>query len=269
MKEKESAVWNNLAKRHANQAHIDPIIGRYKSNEFLRLVNRWLPDLSQKKILKTDLREEAFGSDEVLFSLPQKECDIYGVDISSAVVAAASRQRPSSAHAYLTGDVRRLPFEDNCFDIILSNSTLDHFVDDADFLLALSELRRVMHPEGRLLLTLNNKYNLNFRCMAACEAVLKRKEYPIRFFSMYDIQTACDQCGLEITVCDSIIHIISPINSLLIMCRKVLPENISVLIARVGIVFAKLLGSSPYIKRFTGWFLAVCCVVKEVKDMDS
>lgn len=268
MREKESTVWDSLAKRHANQAHIDPIIGRYKSDEFLRLVDLWLPSLYQKKILKTDLREEAFGSDELLFSLPQKECDIFGVDISSTVVATASCHRPSSTHAYLSGDVRRLPFSDNSFDIILSNSTLDHFVHKSDFLLALSELQRVMHPEGRLLLTLNNKYNLNFRCMAACEAVLKRKEYPIRFFSMHDIQTACDQCGLEIRACDSIIHIISPINSLLLMCRRVLPENISVLIARVCIGFANVLGSSLYTKRFTGWFLAVSCVAKNVQDKD-
>jgi SAM-dependent methyltransferase len=262
-REKQRVDWNSLAKRNTNKTHIDPLIGRYKSDEFLCLVKRWLPNLHQKTILKTDLREEAFGTDEVLFSLPQQECRMFGIDIAPRVVQAASLNPAAREHFYIAGDVRNLPFADNTFDIVLSNSTLDHFDQKNDFLRALNELQRVMKKDGRLLLTLNNKHNLNFRCMAACETLLKTKSYPVCFFSLRDIQKACSSAGLEIVQHDAIVHIISPFNSLLLVCRRIFPIRISTFIARACIAFARFLGHCPLTKRFTGWFLAVSCIVKD------
>jgi len=56
-------------------------------------------------------------------------------------------------------DVRRLPFGDDKFDLIISNSTLDHFETTAEITVALRELYRVLKPGGQLLLTLDNLQN--------------------------------------------------------------------------------------------------------------
>jgi ubiquinone/menaquinone biosynthesis C-methylase UbiE len=58
----------------------------------------------------------------------------------------------------VAADVRRLPFADASFDVVVSNSTLDHFAA-ADIATSLAEPRRVLRPDGHLLLTLDNAAN--------------------------------------------------------------------------------------------------------------
>ncbi len=47
--------------------HIDSALGRYKSSQFINVVQEWIDTFEGKSVLKTDLREEAFGEDEILF----------------------------------------------------------------------------------------------------------------------------------------------------------------------------------------------------------
>jgi SAM-dependent methyltransferase len=56
-------------------------------------------------------------------------------------------------------DVRRLGLRSETFDVVFSPSTLDHFGRTDQIALALRELRRVLKPGGRLLLTLDNRWN--------------------------------------------------------------------------------------------------------------
>ena len=78
-------------------------------------------------------------------------------DLAQAVGASArSRQQGVSA---VGGDVCSLPFVDRSFDVVLSNSTLDHMDSLDDVSAALKELYRVLKPGGRLLLTLDNLAN--------------------------------------------------------------------------------------------------------------
>src|SRR5262249_19233604 len=56
-------------------------------------------------------------------------------------------------------DVRRLGLRSETFDVVFSPSTLDHFARTDQIVLALRELRRVLRPGGRLLLTLDNPRN--------------------------------------------------------------------------------------------------------------
>ena len=59
----------------------------------------------------------------------------------------------------VAADVRVLPFPAGTFDGVLSTSTLDHFEAIDDLHRALGELRRVLRPAGRLVLTLDNPAN--------------------------------------------------------------------------------------------------------------
>ena len=45
------------------------------------------------------------------------------------------------------------------FDLIVSNSTLDHFAEEQDLTVALSELSRTLRPGGLLFVTLDNPRN--------------------------------------------------------------------------------------------------------------
>jgi cytochrome P450/SAM-dependent methyltransferase len=120
-----------------------------------RLVSRWLPE-DTHAVLKTDLWDEAMG--EGLYpALAVNGNEVTGIDISESILASARDRYPRlEAHR---ADVRSLPFPDRRFDAVVSNSSLDHFASRDEILLALRELRRVMKPGGRLLLTLDNPGN--------------------------------------------------------------------------------------------------------------
>ena len=69
--------------------------------------------------------------------------DYLGLDIDTA----ANRQAGIADHFY---DGSRFPFEDSSFDSVLCNQVLEHVFNPQQFL---SEIRRVLKPGGRLLLT--------------------------------------------------------------------------------------------------------------------
>jgi SAM-dependent methyltransferase len=125
---------------------------RHARREHLQLIARWAA--VGGRWLKTDLFEERAPERALLPAL--EGADWIGLDVSRLVAAQARRLDQARA---AVGDVRALPFRAGAFDGILSTSTLDHFDDRADITRSLRELRRVLVPGGRLILTLDNPRN--------------------------------------------------------------------------------------------------------------
>ncbi|MFH1767579.1 MAG: class I SAM-dependent methyltransferase, partial [Candidatus Omnitrophota bacterium] len=181
----DKKCWDEFSvKKKENKQHIDVILGQYKSEEFIRLVEKWSGGLEKKNVLKTDLCEEAFGEDQILFSLPADNSRVFAVDISEETVRKARGRKADKlpGQRYLNADVRSLPFKDNVFDLILSTSTLDHFAADGDLAASLKELKRVMKPEGVMITAINNKRNVNFYLMLKIEELLGIKPYVSRAY---------------------------------------------------------------------------------------
>jgi SAM-dependent methyltransferase len=121
----------------------------------IALCRRWLP-AHVRRLLKTDAFDEASSAGLWPWLIGIAD-HVETIDHSPAVAARArSRQPRLSATA---ADVRSLPFVDWAFDVIVSNSTLDHFARADAIGESLLELRRVLVPGGRLLLTLDNPAN--------------------------------------------------------------------------------------------------------------
>ena len=144
------------------------------------LLAEWLPPGRARRLLKTDLFDEAVGVG-LVSSLERRAAEVVAIDVSPAVVELARSRHPGLDAR--PADTRTLPFEDGAFDVVLSNSTLDHFESLADLRAALAELRRVLEPGGRLVLTLDNGANpLVLLRNALPESVLSRLRlvpYPI------------------------------------------------------------------------------------------
>jgi len=120
------------------------------------LLARWLSAEGTGTLLKTDLFDEAVG-DGLYPRLTGKARTIVGMDVAAATLEAArARYRGLCA---VGADVRRLPFSDGAFEVVVSNSTLDHFDSQDDIVAGLRELYRVLRHEGRLVLTLDNPAN--------------------------------------------------------------------------------------------------------------
>jgi SAM-dependent methyltransferase len=129
---------------------------RYCDGVYAELAGEWLGDASFRRALKTDLFDEAVG-DGLFGSQLDRVAEAHGVDVSARAVQAAQARYPGLRAR--VADVRSLEYPDEHFDLVLSNSTLDHFPERADIDAALAELNRVLEPGGRLLVSLDNLAN--------------------------------------------------------------------------------------------------------------
>ena len=158
--------WNRVARERSIQNHSNYLLAEHKRKTYLNLLSRWTEITPNQRVLKTDLFEEAFNNDNEQFSfdLAKLNSHILAIDVSSEIAqrAKANARYNKINGEYICGDVRQLPFRNDSFDLIISNSTLDHFHDQKSILVALTELRRIMRTGGTLILTLDNKDNLTY-----------------------------------------------------------------------------------------------------------
>ena len=174
----DRAYWDRISDDLTGRYYHDATIGAIKRDIHLRLLARWCPDLRGQRVLKTDLFEEAHGPDQFLFDVPPGGLRA-GIDISPLIVRRAQARAPREGAplALLAGDVLALPFREGAFDVIVSNSTLDHFPDAAGIPAALAECHRALRPGGILVVTLDNPRSLSYLV-----GRLKRRLRPDPFF---------------------------------------------------------------------------------------
>jgi ubiquinone/menaquinone biosynthesis C-methylase UbiE len=108
------------------------------------------------------LRGEARSGDRVLdlgcgdgaftAELAAVAAEVVGVDVAEAALRRA-RARHRLLEFRLVGIDGPLPFDDNAFELVWSSEVIEHVADTARWL---SEVRRVLAPRGRLLLTTPN-----------------------------------------------------------------------------------------------------------------
>ena len=126
---------------------------------WLDALRRFAPDLRMKplKVLDCGVGDGAFSA--ALASICCERLDLYGVDLSPAMLKAA---RHTFADAGVDATLRvacadRLPFEDGAFDIIATAHMLEHLPDPVA---TLSELRRVLKPGGIIVATMTRRSRL-------------------------------------------------------------------------------------------------------------
>src|SRR3954467_12552117 len=113
-----------------------------------------------------------------------------GADVSEVALERA-RTRLPDAELVLVEPDEPLPFADNVFDLVLCVETLEHIRDTQ---LALSEIRRVLRPGGRLALTTP--------ASARWRVLVRGLEHPfsphLRAFSRRSLRTVLETMGFQI-----------------------------------------------------------------------
>lgn len=129
----------------------------YTDQAYSNWLKAWLGHEGQlTRALKTDLFDEVVHTGLVP-ELQRLASEVHGIDVSGSIARVAAERHPQLLTR--TGDVRQLPYPNDYFDLVLSNSTLDHFPKVADIEQSLAEIHRVLRPGGRLLITLDNPAN--------------------------------------------------------------------------------------------------------------
>ena len=153
---KNSKYWDEVAKtwQHSIRQGVLRSISDMLNN---RLFDRWLPKRRVDCLLKTDLFDESL-TEGLSSLLGMRANKVVGIDNSVAVLNSAKHNYRDKLQA-MAADVRHLPFATGIFDVIVSNSTLDHFERSEDIIFSLKELNRVLRQNGQLLITLDNPVN--------------------------------------------------------------------------------------------------------------
>ena len=128
---------------------------RYSDAVNRGLLERWLPS-GTNDLLKTDLFDEVVG-EGVVGVLSRRAVSVTAIDVSPVLVERSRARFPTLEG--VVADVRALPFPDASFDVVVSLSTLDHFISRDEIGRALLELARVLKPGGTMIVTLDNAAN--------------------------------------------------------------------------------------------------------------
>jgi ubiquinone/menaquinone biosynthesis C-methylase UbiE len=81
---------------------------------------------------------------------------VTAVDIEEDIIIKARQKYKDPKIQFIAGSILQLPLPDKCFDLITCFETLEH-VEDHE--LALKELRRVLKPDGLLIISTPEKAN--------------------------------------------------------------------------------------------------------------
>jgi SAM-dependent methyltransferase len=155
-----------LGKTERPAWYLDPIVAEQKRAANLALVRqalRWSP--APRRMLKTDLFEDAFGDDQLLGEFPVTAPLCCGIDIAGSTLRAAQQRFPFLRGQLAEADLRCLPFRAGSFDFIVSTSSLDHFASAAEMQSALAGLLQLLAPGGVALLTFDNPGNPLYRVL--------------------------------------------------------------------------------------------------------
>ena len=154
--------WNRVGEDWSTARQRNPVLARHKRHVYTELLNAWLGDIPPSRALKTDMFAEAFNDEEFVSGLSWSQ-RMVGIDISRTILQCA-RKRPQigALYGHVACDVTSLPFRDGSFDLVISDSTLDHFGTEAEIHSALAEIVRVLSPGGRLILSIDNPACLSY-----------------------------------------------------------------------------------------------------------
>ncbi|MBI2146723.1 methyltransferase domain-containing protein [Candidatus Woesearchaeota archaeon] len=138
----------------ANRQFFDRWAPHYDWSPFqwwMRKFHRAILTELKRKQTPAIILDVSCGTGELLKSITvlNMKHRLYGVDLSSRMVAMARKKLPTAAKLF-SGDVHQLPFRSNTFDYVLNTESFHHYVEQEQ---ALRELNRVTKPGGKIIIS--------------------------------------------------------------------------------------------------------------------
>lgn len=260
----EAKYWDQTVKELAGKSDFDPLLAEQYRKTHSNLIARWADVTNSKRILKTDLFAEALHpSRAFLWDLIKANDRVIGMDISPEVTtrarARAESYAPHSSMQYVNCDVRQLPFASNTFDLIVSDSTLDHFHHTHEIATALTELNRILTPGGTLIITMDNKGNFTEPLYRLWLSLRLHPVFVGKTYSVKELKQALANAGFTVMETTSIIHNPRFVTRRIVpLLRKIDPTRFNHLIERCLTFFDSL--ENRRTKYITAQFIAAKAV---------
>jgi SAM-dependent methyltransferase len=211
IKGRETEHWNKVAREWPVKGYSNELLAEHKKKTYLALISRWAAIDDHQRIFKTDLFAEAFGLEQFLYDMTPAK-NVIGIDLSAEIVKLAKSQAGhygADSSQYLCCDIRKIPLQDNSIDIIISDSTLDHFPSEKDIVVTLKEFGRILRAGGTLILTLDNINNLTYLPYFAIRFWMKLGLTPYfigKSLSISKLKPALEEIGLHVEESTAIFH---------------------------------------------------------------
>jgi ubiquinone/menaquinone biosynthesis C-methylase UbiE len=136
-----------LSKKHFDKLATN--YGRSRDGRFCRsMYTGVIEKISRYSFMS--LIDSGCGTGEMLSLLVKKYPDMqaFGIDFSENMISKASLLLGPNVQL-LVGDVDKMPWPDNFFDLLTCNASFHHYPQP---LKALSEVQRILKPNGRLII---------------------------------------------------------------------------------------------------------------------
>jgi SAM-dependent methyltransferase len=200
-----SKYWDAIY-REATRHHLFGLVAEAKKYGYLNILKEWEIALSSRKILVTDLFDEAFQLNNLFYLSSQSSSKAVGMDISSVIVKKTKNNL--GTRNILVCDVRALPFKKGCFDIVLSPSSLDHFPKN-HLISSLNEISRVLKSGGKAVVTLHNKSNIFLHFYVI--RLLNKAKFKFYTYAVRDFEETAKKTNLAISRHTAICHLPLPL----------------------------------------------------------
>jgi SAM-dependent methyltransferase len=207
--ETDASYWQHLSERYRGAQRWDPALAEHARQVNLELIRRWAPTLKVQRVLKTDAFAEATCPARAYSWHVHENAQLVNIDIAPGLSLKGRLNATGLGYdnvVYAAADVRFIPFADGSFDLILSDSTLDHFHTTDDIHLALTELARVLRPGGTLVITLDNPKNLTEPLFRLWIRLGKPPFFIGRTLSQEQLVQSLENLGLHVTDTTTMFH---------------------------------------------------------------
>ena len=113
-----------------------------------------------------------------------KKAVVHGVDISETMINKANAKKMKKAAKFKVGDVERLPYGDNTFDVLTCSHSFHHYPNKER---AISEMHRVLKPNGRLMIIDGSRDSLLGRIIFNIVSAIEKHVYHLLHDEFRDI----------------------------------------------------------------------------------
>ena len=148
----------------------------------------------------TDLLDCGCGTAPVISLLHEKYSGkrYTGIDITPKMIEAARAKKLSDVE-FVLGDCENLPFDENCFDVVICSQSFHHYPDPQAFF---NSVYKVLRPNGRLILR-------DITAPDPLRWIMNTIEMPIvnltghgdvKIYGKKDVQNFCENAGLKMEI---------------------------------------------------------------------
>jgi ubiquinone/menaquinone biosynthesis C-methylase UbiE len=185
-------TWDTVwSKQQVRQSALHSLIYFLREHYFSLTFARFA-----RKRIKGLILEVGCGTAQCSLKILTKGTNIIGADFSaSALQLAKDYSSGNKAIKFIVTDAFNLPFDENTFDAVWSVGLLEHFEDPR---LALTEMRRVIKPEGKVIAIVPYRYGplgmLNYGFQKLGKEWIWEEETPM---NIDDMQRIFEQARLR------------------------------------------------------------------------